>query len=66
MTKSGTPMSTTATPRQLYLGARYHLLHELRHVRAALRVGNTSEVNARRERKLLQRAMAQLRAARRA
>jgi hypothetical protein len=44
--------------------ARYWLLHELRRVRASLRVGNTSEANSKRERKFLQQELAKLRATR--
>jgi hypothetical protein len=44
-----------------YSMKRYWVLHELRRVRAALRVGNTSQPNARKERKALQRDLAKLR-----
>lgn len=43
---------------------RYWLLHELRRVRASVRIGNTSETNGRKERKELQRALAKLRQSR--
>lgn len=44
-----------------YACVRYWLLHELRRLRAALRVGSTSEPNARKERKSLQRDLAAIR-----
>lgn len=47
-----------ATP---YTCARYWLLHELRRIRAMLRVGNTTEPNARKERKFHQRQLMELR-----
>lgn len=46
------------TPYQM---ARYWHLNELRRVRATVRVGTQSLPNARKERRLLQRALAQLR-----
>lgn len=49
------------TPARAYAATRYHLLSELRCVRAMLRVGNATEANARRSRKGLQRDMAALR-----
>jgi hypothetical protein len=50
--------------RGAYECVRYHFLHELRRVRASLRVGNTSEANSKRERKFLQQELAKLRATR--
>lgn len=40
---------------------RYWLLHELRRVRAAIRIGSCSEANGTKERKALQRELVKLR-----
>lgn len=44
-----------------YAAARYWHLCELRRVRASLRVGNTTEPNARKERRGFQRELVNLR-----
>lgn len=44
---------------------RYWILHELRRVRASVRIGTQSLPNAHKERKGLQRELVRLRAARR-
>lgn len=41
---------------------RYHLLSELRHTRARVRIGTISDPNARKERRALQRDLVALRA----
>jgi hypothetical protein len=51
----------TAAKYSAYEAQRYWALHELRRVRSAVRVGNTSEANARKERRGLQRDLAALR-----
>jgi hypothetical protein len=55
---------TDRTPRTAPQMCRYWLLNELRRVRATVNVGSQSIPNARKERKTLQRDLANLRATR--
>ena len=59
-----TRKNDTASRITPYQAGRYHVLHELRRVRAMGRIGTASVLNCTKERRQLQRDLVKLRASR--